>query len=71
MSNPQLASRPEVSTHLQQPQISGFLLTFFETVFLPILPGLLSLLAPKIASNPRLLAVLKEVDVVIDGLIRE
>jgi hypothetical protein len=71
MSVDKHAAARAVDAHLASRSVGGFLLSFFVTVFLPILPGLLLAAAPQIATNPKLQAVLKEVDKVIDTLIGE
>ena len=70
MSSKQTTAQKEVSTHLATQAVSGFLLNFFISVFLPILPSLLLAAAPQI-STPKFQAVLKKVDDVIDQLIGE
>lgn len=47
---------------------SSALVSFFLSVFLPILPGLLITAAPKILKNPKFLDVLDKVDEVIDQI---
>jgi hypothetical protein len=54
-----------------QPKTSTALVNFFLATFLPILPGLLLTAAPKIMKSPRLLTVLRQVDVVLDQILEQ
>lgn len=66
-------SKPEaaIAQHVAAPPQVSFLVTFFLNVFLPILPSLLLAAAPQIKTSPKLQAVLKAADDVIDQLIGE
>jgi hypothetical protein len=58
-------------TAAASPSTPNAFLTFAFNVVLPLLPMLLTSFTPKILKNKRLVAVLRESDKVIDGILEQ